>query len=56
MDVMLSEAVTFGELPLVDSAKEPSDNQGYQFYICTVWKLHEFCIIQILREINFEDS
>ena len=21
-----------------------------------LWKFHDFCIIQILREINFEDS
>ena len=25
------------------------------FKVCTVWKFHYFCIIQILREINFED-
>ena len=24
--------------------------------IITVWKFHDFCIVQILREINFEDS
>ena len=24
--------------------------------LCTVWKFQDFCIIQILREINFEDS
>ena len=23
--------------------------------MCTVWKCHDFCIIQILREIKFED-
>ena len=22
----------------------------------TVWKFHEFCVIQILHEINFDDS
>ena len=29
-------------------------SQNYILY--TVWKFHDFCIIQILREINFEDT
>ena len=27
-----------------------------KYECCTVWKFYYFCIIQNLREINFEDS
>ena len=39
--------------PVCDS----NDLEGHRttFTVHTVWKCHDFCVIQILREINFED-
>ena len=34
----------------------PKIHQKKPSIFCTVWKFHDFCITQILREINFEES
>ena len=40
----------------LDTVYEKALNQCCQLNPYTVWKFQDFCITEILREINFEDS